>query len=100
NLVGQVDELRFERRALIEHVLGEFGMVLNVVIVRMLDDAFSDFEGQIQSAERCVAEFEIFNNAERVQVVIERKTVLAHGGVERLLSRMAEGRMAEIVDQG
>ena len=67
--------------------------------MRVLDDALADFEGQVQSAKSSVAEFEVFDNAQRVQVVIERKPVLAHGGVERLFSRVAERRMAEIVHQ-
>src|SRR5208282_556778 len=80
--------------------LGEFGMVFNVVIMRVLDDALADFKGQIQSAKRCVAKFEVFDNAERVKIMIERESVLAHGGVERFFSGMAEWGMAEIVDQG
>ena len=66
----------------------------------MLDDAFTDFEGQIQSAKRGVPEFEIFDDAERVQVVIEGQSVLAHGGVESFFSGVAEGRMADVVHQG
>ena len=100
NLVGQVDELRFERRPLIEQILGEFRMLLGVIIVRVLDDALADFESQIQPAESGVTDFEVFHNAERVQVVIERKPVLAHGGVERFFSGVAERRMAEVVHQG
>ena len=66
----------------------------------MLDDALADFKRQIQSAKRGVVEFEIFHNAQRMQVVIERKPVLAHGGVERFFSGVAERRVAKIVRQG
>src|SRR5580693_1233332 len=66
----------------------------------MLDDAFADLEGQIQSPKRGVVVFEIFHNAQRMQVVIERKPVLAHGRVERLFSRVSKGRMSEVVRQG
>src|ERR1035437_2759132 len=75
-------------------------MVFSVVIVRMLNDALAHFEGKIQPAKRRVTEFEVFDNAERVQVVIEREPVLTHGGVERLFSGVAERRMAEVVNQG
>src|SRR5271169_415143 len=75
-------------------------MVFGIIIVRVLDDALADFKRQIQPAKRCVAKFEVFDNAERVQVVIERKPMLAHGGVERFFSGVAERGMAEIVHQG
>ena len=65
----------------------------------MLNDAFAHFEGQIQSAKSSVALFEVFHDAQSMQVVIEKKTVLAHGGVKRLFSRMAKGRMAEVMHQ-
>jgi hypothetical protein len=35
-----------------------------------------------------------------MQIVVERKTVLAHGGVERFFSGMAEGWMTDVVDKG
>src|ERR1700677_2154723 len=68
-----------------------------IVIVRVLDDAFTDFESEIQSAERRITKFEVFDNAERVQIVIEGKSVLTHSRVERIFSRVSEWRMAEIV---
>jgi hypothetical protein len=71
DLVGQVDELGFEGRALVEQIFGQFGMVFGGVIVRVFDDAFADFEGEIQAAEGGVALFEIFDDAQGVQVVVE-----------------------------
>src|ERR1035438_5142503 len=65
NLVGKIDKLRFERRALIEQILGEFRMVFGIIIVRMLDDALADFEGQIQYAESGITDFEVFRSEER-----------------------------------
>ncbi len=75
-------------------------MVVCVVIVGVLDDAFPDFEGEIQAAKRGVALLEIFDNAESVQVVVKGKSVLAHGGVECFFSSVAEGWVAEVVDKG
>src|ERR1017187_4734192 len=75
-------------------------MLFDVVIMGVLDDAFADFEGEVQAAEGGVALFEIFDDAEGVQVVVEEEAVLAHGGVEGLFSGMAEGRVADVVDQG
>ncbi len=67
--------------------------------MRVLDDAFADFEGQVQAAEGGVALFEVFDDAEGVQIVVEEEAVLAHGGVEGFLAGMAEGRVADVVDQ-
>ena len=91
--------MRFERRTLFEEVLREFGMIVRFVVVRVLDDAFANFEGKIQSAKGGVAEFEIFDDAERVQIVVERKSVLAHRGIKSFFAGMAKGWMADIVDQ-
>jgi hypothetical protein len=65
----------------------------------MFDDAFADFEGQIQATEGGVALLEILHDAQRMQVVIEKEAVSAHGDVEGLFSGVAEGRMADIMDQ-
>src|ERR1035438_4587271 len=75
-------------------------MLFDVVIMGVLDDAFADFEGEVQAAEGGVALFEIFDDAEGVQIVVEEEAVLAHGGIEGLFSGMAEGRVADVVDQG
>jgi len=48
------------------------GLVLRGVVVRVLDDAFAYFESQIQSPKRRVTKFEVLDNPQRVQVVIER----------------------------
>src|SRR5215831_17801539 len=65
----------------------------------MFDDAFADLEGEVESPKSSVALLEIFHNAQRVQVVIEGKTVLAHRGVERLFPGVAERRMADVVNE-
>ena len=100
NFVGQIDELGFERRPLIEQVLRQFGKLLRRVVVRVLDDAFAHFKGQIQAAKAGIADLEILDNAQRVQIVIEEKSVLPHGGVQRFFSGMAKGRMSDVVHQG
>jgi hypothetical protein len=100
DFVGEIDELRFERRALIEQVFREFRMVFLRVIARVLDDAFTYLECQIQAGKRGIALLEIFDDAERVQVVIEREAVLAHTGVERLFSSVPEGGVTDVVHEG
>ena len=93
DLVGQVDELGFERRTLVEQIFGEFRMFLRAVVVRVLDDAFADFEGQVQAAEGGVALFEIFDDAQGVQVVVE-EAVRARAWRRRELFRR-RGRRAD-----
>src|SRR5258708_7086673 len=75
-------------------------MFAGVVIVRVLDDSFAYFESQVQPAKSCVAGLEVFDNAKRVQIVIEEKPMLTHRGIERLFSRMPEWRMPDVMHQG
>src|ERR1700733_2930087 len=75
-------------------------MIFGVVVVGMLDDALTNFKGQVQAAEGGVALFEIFDDAKCVQIVIEGEAVLAHSRVQRFFSGVAKWRMAEIVHQG
>ena len=51
DFVGEVDELRFERRTLVEEVFGELGMSRRGVIAGVLDDAFAHAEGEVEAAK-------------------------------------------------
>ncbi len=66
----------------------------------MLNDALTNFEGEVEPAESGVAHLEIFHDAQRVQVVVKEKAVFLHGNVESLFSGMTERRMADVVYQG
>ncbi len=99
DFVGQVDQLCFKRRTLVEQVLCKLGMFRSVVVARVLDDAFAHFEREIQAAKGGVALFKVFHDAQSVQVVFEGQTVGAHGGIERFFARMAEGRVAEVMHE-
>src|SRR6266567_4222806 len=100
DFVGQIDQLGFERRALVEQVFRKFGMVFCRVIMGVLDDALADFESKIQAAKGGVTLFEVFDNSKGMQVVIEREAMLVRSGIERFFSGMAEGRVSDVVDQG
>src|SRR5271155_3310836 len=65
----------------------------------MFDDAFAHLESQVESAESCIAQLEIFDDAQRMQVVVKEKSVLAHGGVESFFAGVTERWMADIVHQ-
>ena len=99
DLVGQVDELRFERRLLIKEIRRKFRMFDGIVVARVLDDALADAQGEIEAREGCVTLLEGSDDAERVQVVIEAQAMRVHCFVEGAFARMAEGRMSDVVHQ-
>src|SRR3979490_1743236 len=78
DFVHQVDELRFKRRARIEKVLGELRGFRSGIVPRMLDDALANFKSEIQTWKIKIALFELLNDAQRVQIVIEKTAVHAH----------------------
>jgi len=92
--------LRFEGRKLAEEEFGEFGMVWGGVVAGVLDDAFAYGEGEVEAGESGVALLEAGDDAEGVEVVVEAEAVDTEGGVEGLFSGVAEGRVADVVDQG
>src|SRR5579859_8169247 len=100
DFVGKVDELGLKRRSLVERVFGECGMIFRGVVAGMLDDSLPDFEGEVEAGKGGVALLEVFDNAESVEVVVEGEAVILHGGVEGFFSGVAEGWVADIVDQG
>src|SRR5258708_19763846 len=65
----------------------------------MLDDAFAHLKRKIQTRKIQIALLELFDNAQRVQVVIERATVGTHKRVQLPLSRVTKRRMADVVYQ-
>ena len=78
NFIDPVDELRFEGRTQIEKVLRKLRKVRRGIIARMLDDTFANFKCKIQAWEIEVALLEPFNDAQRVQIVIETAAMRAH----------------------
>lgn len=65
----------------------------------MLDDAFADFESEIQAGIFEVALLELLDDVERVQIMIEAVAVFAHAQVEQFFAGVAEGRVTDIVNQ-
>src|SRR5579871_5562043 len=100
NFVSQVDELGFERWALIKQVLGELGIIGGAVVAGVLDDAFAHLESQVQAGEGGIALLEILDDAQSVEVMVEEVAVRAHSGVESFFAGVAEGGMADVVHQG
>src|SRR4029077_4669525 len=97
NFVGQIDELGFQRWAQVKQVLGKFRKLYDAIVCRVLDDSFPHLERQVKSAKCCVAQLEVLNDAERMQIVVEEISVCCHGRIKRLLASMSEGWMADVV---
>jgi hypothetical protein len=70
-----------------------------VFLRAVFEDAFPGFEGQVQAVELGVVLLEKVDDPQRLQVVLEAAAV-AHAVVQRTLSGMAEGCVAEVVRQG
>ncbi len=65
----------------------------------MLDDALAHLKGQVQPRELHVLLLEFFNDAQRLQVVVEALRVAGHQPVEQFLARVPERRVAHVVDE-
>ena len=65
----------------------------------VLHQSLADFPREIQAGEPRILLLQLLDDAEAMAVVLEA-TVLAHEPVERLLARVSEGRMAEVVREG
>ena len=99
DLVSQIDELGFEGRLLVEKVSGQLRMGGRAVITGVLDDAFADGEGQVETREGGVAFFKAGDDAEGVEVVVKAEVVGAEGLVEGVFSGVAKRRVTDVVDQ-
>jgi len=74
-------------------------VILDSVVAGVLDDAFADAEGEVEAAVGGVALLEVLDDAEGVQVVVEAAAVAAKALVEGAFARVAEGRVAYVVDE-
>ena len=99
DLIGEVDDLGFERRSLIEEIGREFRVPGCGVVTRVLDDAFADTEREVEAAMRGVALLEVLDDAQSVDVVVEAQSMTLQGAIESAFAGVAEGRMADVVDQ-
>ena len=68
--------------------------------MRVLNDAFADGEGEIEAAIGGVALFKVSDDAQGVEVVVEAETVIGEFGVEGFFSGVAEGWVADVVNEG
>jgi hypothetical protein len=66
----------------------------------MLDDAFANLEGEIQAGKTEIGTLKLFDDAKRLEIVIEARAVRAHQFVELVFASVAEGRMPDVMDEG
>ena len=99
NFIDPIDELSFQRGLQIEKIFPKLREFFLRIIPRVFDDAFADFKSEIESGKIKIALFELFDDAKRVQVMIEVTAMFAHQFVQLAFPRMTERRMADVVDQ-
>lgn len=81
---------------------GSLQQLLGVAARAVLQNALTRLEGQVQPVVIGVALFERVDHAQALQVVLEagmRRVGRAQAIVQRVLARVAEGRVAEVVRQ-
>ena len=81
DFVGQIDELGFKGRELVEEVLGQLRVGGGGVIAGVLDDALPYAKGEVEAAKGGVPLLEPRNDAQGVEVVVEAQAVGMEGVV-------------------
>ena len=94
DLVREIRDLRFQRRASIFFLSRSRRIVKRLVLLQSLPH----FEGQIQPGKIRIGIFEQLHHAQALLVVLE-PAVLAHAFRQHLLAGMPERRMPQVVRQ-
>lgn len=92
NLVGEIRDLRLERRMRCALRAG----LRTFVKTRVLLQSLAHLVAEIQAGKFRVAQLDHVHDAQALLIVIEA-AVLVHQLVERLLARVPKGRMPEVV---
>jgi len=69
------------------------------VVVRVLDDTLMHLEGQVETAKFRVAQLEVVNDAQSLEIVVKEFAVVLHGGIKCTLAGVTEGGMSDVVDE-
>src|SRR6185437_9802334 len=77
----------------------EFWKFLARIIAGVFDDAFANFEGQIEPGKIQISLLELLDDAQRVKIVIEAISVLAHAQVQLFLAAVPERWMPNVVNE-
>ena len=99
NLVGQIGDLGFKAGSLPAHeTFADVAEHARILQRAMFEDAFAGFEGQIQAVKCTVTLLKDIDHAQRLQVMFE-SAIRLHADVQRVLTAVAKGRVAEIMRQ-
>ncbi len=97
DLVGDVCELRLESwLQALEEPNAHIAESTRVAFRAMLQDSLAGFERQVQPGEIRILFFELVGNSQRLQVVL-KSAIGLHAAIQRILTRVPEGRMTEIM---
>jgi hypothetical protein len=97
DLVGDVGELRLERRSrAVDEAAPDVAEPARVRHRAVLEHALARLEAQVQPVVGAVALLELVDYPQRLQVVLEA-AVRLHAAVQRILPGVAERRVAEVV---
>ena len=99
DLVGEVDQLRLERRKLAEEVFRQLWMRVGAVVTRVLHDALARGQCQVQSAMARISLLEALDDPQRMKVVIEAEAVALQAGIKCALPGVAKRRVPDIMHQ-
>ncbi len=99
DLIGQIDQLRLQRRLLIKKVRSELRVLGGRIIARVLDDAFTHAQREIQPAKGRITDLEVFDDPQRVQIVIEAQAKFLHRFIQGPLAGMPKRRMTNVMHQ-
>src|SRR5690606_26109548 len=99
DLVRQVRELGLDQRlAALDEAATDLAQRGGALAGAVLEDALARLEAQVEAVEGGVLLLQFVHHPQRLQVVLEAAP-FPHAGVEFVLARVAEGRMAEVVGE-
>ena len=99
NLIGPIRQLGFQPRLPpLEKVPAQVPQRPGALGRAMLQDSLARLEGQVQPAECRVPVLQTIHHAQRLEIVLEASERL-HALIERILSRVTERRVTEIVGE-
>ena len=99
DFVGEICELGFESRLMtVDEAFTQFAEQKRIVVRAMLQYSLTAFEAQVEPVEFRVVFLEHVDYPQRLQIVLEAAEI-HHAFIQRVLSRMPERCMAEVVGQ-
>ena len=92
DLIGQVDNLCFKRRARLGLIILNSITARTIIIGGVLDNPFTGFPTEVQTVNPGITMLQLFNNPQLLAVVLET-TMILHQTIQNVLSGVTEGCM-------